>query len=64
MSKCINSTYRLQFNPDFGFNDAFAVADYLSQLGITAVYASPIFQARKGSGHGYDVVDPRRLNPD
>jgi (1->4)-alpha-D-glucan 1-alpha-D-glucosylmutase len=28
------------------------------------MYASPIFKAVKGSLHGYDVVDPGRLNPE
>ena len=37
---------------------------YLRDLGITDVYASPIFHARPGSQHGYDVVDPNRLNPE
>ena len=58
------ATYRLQFTPDFGFAQAEAVIDYLRDLGITDVYASPIFHARPGSQHGYDVVDPNRLNPE
>jgi (1->4)-alpha-D-glucan 1-alpha-D-glucosylmutase len=59
-----NSTYRLQFNPEFTFTHALDVVDYLARLGITAIYASPVFHARKGSTHGYDIVDPGRLNPD
>ncbi|MFT0813431.1 alpha-amylase family glycosyl hydrolase [Synechococcus sp. OH20] len=35
---------------------------YLKLLGISDLYASPIFQARSGSTHGYDVVDPRQIN--
>jgi (1->4)-alpha-D-glucan 1-alpha-D-glucosylmutase len=58
------STYRLQFTPSFGFKEASAVLDYLEELGITDIYASPIFHARSGSEHGYDVVDPNRLNPE
>ncbi|HEQ98958.1 MAG TPA: malto-oligosyltrehalose synthase [candidate division Zixibacteria bacterium] len=58
------STYRIQFNPGFGFRDAERIVDYLSELGITDIYASPIFHARKGSTHGYDIVDPLSLNPD
>ncbi len=58
------ATYRLQFTPDFGFAQAQAVIDYLRDLGITDIYASPIFHARPGSQHGYDVVDPNRLNPE
>ncbi|HET9016173.1 MAG TPA: malto-oligosyltrehalose synthase [Thermomicrobiaceae bacterium] len=57
------STYRLQFTADFGFADACRLVPYLARLGIGAVYASPLQAARQGSTHGYDVVDPDRLNP-
>ena len=57
------ATYRLQFTPEFGFTEASAVLPYLHDLGITDIYASPIFHARAGSRHVYDVVDPIRLNP-
>ncbi|MFQ5846250.1 MAG: malto-oligosyltrehalose synthase [Candidatus Methylomirabilales bacterium] len=58
------ATYRLQFNQDFGFADARRLVPYLLMLGITDLYASPIFQVRRGSTHGYDVTDPTRLNPE
>jgi (1->4)-alpha-D-glucan 1-alpha-D-glucosylmutase len=58
------ATYRLQFNSQFGFKDAAHLAAYLTDLGISHIYASPIFRARKGSPHGYDGVDPNRLNPE
>ena len=58
------ATYRLQFSPSFGFRSAREVVPYLAALGISDLYASPIFEARKGSPHGYDVVDPSRLNPE
>jgi (1->4)-alpha-D-glucan 1-alpha-D-glucosylmutase len=58
------ATYRLQFNPGFGFADGAALAPYLAALGVSHVYASPILAARPGSAHGYDVVDPCRLNPE
>ena len=58
------STYRLQFNYLFGFVDATKIVRYLHELGITDVYASPYFKARKGSLHGYDIVDPNTLNPE
>ena len=58
------ATYRLQFTPEFGFAQANAVLAYLQELGISDLYASPIFHARSGSAHGYDVVDPNRLNPE
>jgi len=58
------ATYRIQFNPDFGFQNAIDIVPYLTELGISHIYASPIFKARKGSPHGYDGVDPNRLNPE
>src|SRR5438874_3907057 len=58
------ATYRLQFNSSFTFDDAKRMAAYLAALGITDIYASPILRARKGSTHGYDVVDAASLNPE
>jgi (1->4)-alpha-D-glucan 1-alpha-D-glucosylmutase len=53
--------YRLQLTPDFGFAQARELVPYLTQLGISHLYLSPSFEARPGSTHGYDVVDPRRI---
>lgn len=58
------ATYRLQFTPEFGFGQAKEIVEYLDQLGISDVYASPIFKARSGSQHGYDVVDQNQINPE
>src|SRR5579884_3122724 len=58
------ATYRLQFNKNFTFSQAAAIAGYLHELGITDCYASPILMARPGSIHGYDVIDHTRLNPE
>jgi len=58
------ATYRIQFTPDFGFRQAEAIIGYLADLGISDLYASPVFKARQGSEHGYDLVDPTRLNPE
>ncbi len=58
------ATYRVQLNKDFRFSEARALLPYLERIGITDLYASPVFQARKGSMHGYDVVDPTRVNPE
>jgi malto-oligosyltrehalose synthase len=58
------STYRLQLHGDFTFADAVAVVPYLRALGIDGLYSSPVFAARRGSRHGYDVVDPRVVNPE
>ena len=58
------ATYRLQLHAGFGFRDAAAIAPYLAQLGVSHVYLSPIFKARPGSVHGYDVTDHNQLNPE
>jgi (1->4)-alpha-D-glucan 1-alpha-D-glucosylmutase len=57
------STYRLQLNGAFTFRDAFELAPYLHELGVSDCYASPIFAARPGSSHGYDTCDFTSLNP-
>ena len=59
-----SSTYRIQLNPDFRFADTLKILDYLHELGISDLYLSPILASRKGSTHGYDVIDPTRINPD
>lgn len=59
-----SATYRLQLNHDFNFADARAVVPYLSRLGISHVYLSPIVSARPGSVHCYDGIDPGRINPE
>jgi (1->4)-alpha-D-glucan 1-alpha-D-glucosylmutase len=56
------ATYRLQLTPSFGFADARALIPYLRDLGISHLYLSPSLQARPGSTHGYDVVDPTRIS--
>ncbi|MFV0920677.1 malto-oligosyltrehalose synthase [Sphingomonas parapaucimobilis] len=58
------ATYRFQFHKDFPFARAEALLPYLDQLGISHVYASPITTAAAGSMHGYDVIDPTRINPE
>lgn len=58
------ATYRLQFNRSFTFRRATELVSYLRDLGVTDVYASPFLAAQKGSEHGYNVVDPTRVNPD
>ena len=58
------ATYRIQFTKDFDFDKAAEVVPYLKALGITHLYASPFMTARKGSTHGYDVVDHTSLNPE
>ncbi len=58
------ATYRLQFNSNFRFRDAISILDYLRELGISHVYASPVLASRSGSGHGYDVTDPTKIDLD
>ncbi|HWI59049.1 MAG TPA: malto-oligosyltrehalose synthase, partial [Bacillota bacterium] len=57
------ATYRLQFNRQFTFAQAAAIADYLRELGITDCYASPLFQAGPQSTHGYDICGFDQFNP-
>ena len=56
------STYRLQLTPEFGFTAATAQLPYLAQLGVDWIYLSPVLQSTSGSQHGYDVVDPTRVD--
>jgi (1->4)-alpha-D-glucan 1-alpha-D-glucosylmutase len=56
------ATYRLQLGPGFGFAQARERVPYLRDLGVSHLYLPPSFQARPGSEHGYDVVDPGRFS--
>ncbi|WP_271799566.1 malto-oligosyltrehalose synthase [Dietzia maris] len=64
------STYRLQLrtpasDPDgrgFTLADAEELVPYLADLGVGAVYLSPVMTATPGSTHGYDVVDPTTVS--
>jgi (1->4)-alpha-D-glucan 1-alpha-D-glucosylmutase len=58
------ATYRIQFNAGFTFEDARKIVAYLAELGISDLYASPLLRPRKGSMHGYDIVDATVLNPE
>ena len=58
------ATYRIQFSRNFTFKAAQDLVPYLYDLGITDLYASPIFQARRGSLHGYSVTNPMEINPE
>jgi (1->4)-alpha-D-glucan 1-alpha-D-glucosylmutase len=57
-----SSTYRLQLHAGFGFRDAAAAVPYLAELGVSHLYLSPVLASAPGSTHGYDVVDPSRLD--
>ncbi len=58
------ATYRLQFRPEFGFAEARQLIPFLRSAGVTHIYSSPLTTPRKGSDHGYDLVDPQRINPE
>ncbi|MCH9631454.1 MAG: hypothetical protein S4CHLAM37_14770 [Chlamydiia bacterium] len=60
--KVFLNLYRFQMHKDFTFADACKRLSYLKDLGITTIYLSPIFQASKGSMHGYDVTNPKIFN--
>jgi (1->4)-alpha-D-glucan 1-alpha-D-glucosylmutase len=62
LSRIPSATYRIQFHLGFRFVDARELIPYLHDLGVTELYASPRFKARRGSSHGYDVADPMRVN--
>jgi len=58
----LRATYRLQLGPDMRFEDVRALVPYLRSLGVSHLYLSPTLQARSGSTHGYDVVDPTHVS--
>ncbi|MCK3865511.1 malto-oligosyltrehalose synthase [Pseudomonas sp. B329] len=60
----LRATQRLQFHKGFTLDDAVPLVPYFARLGISHLYASPLLSARAGSMHGYDVVDPTRVNPE
>ncbi|MGH2856238.1 MAG: alpha-amylase family glycosyl hydrolase [Solirubrobacteraceae bacterium] len=60
----LRATYRLQLGPHLDFDGARALIPYLRDLGISHLYLSPSLQARAGSTHGYDVIDPTRISED
>ncbi|HEX4220160.1 MAG TPA: malto-oligosyltrehalose synthase [Acidimicrobiales bacterium] len=58
----LGSTYRLQLR-GLGFARAGQLVPYLAALGVETLYVSPVTTAAPGSTHGYDVIDPTRLDP-
>ncbi len=58
----LRATYRLQLGPNLRFDDVRQLVPYLTSLGVSHLYLSPALQARSGSTHGYDVVDPTRVS--
>lgn len=60
----IRATFRLQLHAGFTFDDARRQVDYYAALGVSHFYLSPILASRRGSTHGYDGVDPTRIDPE
>ena len=62
MTPELRATYRLQLRNGIGFEQAAELVAYLAELGVSHLYASPYLQATEGSTHGYDIVDPTRVD--
>jgi len=60
----IRATIRLQLHAGFTFDDARQQVDYYAALGVSHFYLSPFLASRTGSTHGYDGVDPTRVDPE
>ena len=58
------ATYRIQFHKGFTLHEFDSLLSYFQKLGVSTIYASPIFQSTPGSLHGYDVIDPNKINPE
>ncbi|GAB3199467.1 (1-_4)-alpha-D-glucan 1-alpha-D-glucosylmutase [Pontibacter aydingkolensis] len=58
-----SATYRLQLSPAFTLKQTLHLLPYLHELGVSTIYAAPVFCARPGSEHGYDVTAPYNINP-
>ncbi len=63
MNRVPSSTYRVQVRESFDLDATRELLAYLDDLGVGWVYLSPILEAHPGSDHGYDVVDPTRIDP-
>jgi (1->4)-alpha-D-glucan 1-alpha-D-glucosylmutase len=55
-------TYRVQFDGGFGFDAAAGVADYLAQLGVSHLYASPYFQTPPQGGNAYAIANFKKVS--
>ena len=56
--------YRLQFRNGMDFERAAGLVPYFARLGVSHLYASPLFTAQPGSTHGYDITDPNEIDPE
>jgi len=60
--RAFTATYRLQLHRQFDFAAVQSLVPYLNALGVSDLYLSPITEARAGSLHGYDVIDPTQIS--
>ena len=58
-----SSTYRIQFRNGMTFDRVVDLIPYMKDLGISHLYASPVFTATTDSTHGYDVTAPNEIDP-
>lgn len=56
------ATYRMQLRNGFDFAQAADITPYLAALGVSHCYLSPFLAAAEASTHGYDIVDPTRVD--
>ncbi|MFD2814457.1 alpha-amylase family glycosyl hydrolase [Paracoccus aerius] len=63
MTNIPTATYRIQMRDGVDFERVTQLLPYLSDLGVSHLYLSPIFLATTGSTHGYDITDPTRIDP-
>ncbi len=59
-----SATYRIQLHHEFTFKNLNDISTYLKNLGISTIYASPFLHSRPGSMHGYDGIDPEKIDPE
>ncbi|CAN5391201.1 malto-oligosyltrehalose synthase [soil metagenome] len=64
MTTIPRATARLQLHREFTLDDALTQVPYLHALGISHLYLSPIAASVPGSTHGYDGIDPARVDPE
>ncbi len=59
------ATYRLQLRDGLTLDGVIddGWLDHAVDLGVSHLYLSPVLAAVPGSPHGYDVVDPRHVDP-
>jgi len=60
-----SSTYRIQLRDGLTLDGVVEQGwlDHARELGVSHLYLSPVLEAVPGSTHGYDVVDPRHVDP-